>query len=48
MSWRERLGETPREHRLIAEHLIAQDGAEAERAMQSHITAAAARYGITL
>ena len=48
MAWRERLGETPREHRLIAESLIAQDGTGAERAMQSHITAAAARYGISL
>lgn len=48
MAWRERLGETPREHRLIAEKLIARDAPGAEHAMQEHVRAAAARYGITL
>ncbi|MCJ8145247.1 FadR family transcriptional regulator [Ancylobacter sp. A5.8] len=48
MAWRERLGETPREHRHIAERLTAQDSAGAEAAMQQHIRAAAARYGIVL
>ena len=48
MAWRERLGETPREHRLIADRLVGQDAAGAEHAMQQHIAAAAARYGIVL
>jgi GntR family transcriptional repressor for pyruvate dehydrogenase complex len=48
MAWRERLGETPREHRLIAEKLIARDPPAAESAMQQHIRAAAARYSIEL
>ena len=48
MAWRERLGETPREHRVIAEQLIARDAAGAEAAMQQHVRAAAARYGISL
>lgn len=48
MAWRERLGETPREHRRIVERLVAQDGAGAEATMQQHIRAAAARFGVTL
>lgn len=48
MAWRERLGETPREHRVIAERLIARDAEGAQAAMQKHVRAAAARYGISL
>lgn len=48
MAWRERLGETPREHRHIAERLLAGEGEGAAQAMQDHIRAAAARFGIVL
>ncbi|MCA0400260.1 MAG: FadR family transcriptional regulator [Proteobacteria bacterium] len=43
-----RLSETLAEHRLICARLAARDPEGAARAMQQHIAAAAARYGVTL
>jgi GntR family transcriptional regulator, transcriptional repressor for pyruvate dehydrogenase complex len=48
MTYRDRLGETVQEHERVCARLSAHDPAGAEQAMQDHIRAAAARFGIAV
>jgi len=48
MAHLDRLGETVREHETVKARIVERDPPGAERTMQDHIRAAAARYGIAI